>query len=98
MKYRFTEEAKAEFEVAIDYYEAAGPSLGIDLVSDFLTVKERLFLFPESSVLLPLGVRKAVLSRFPFNIIYDIEGDTIVIMAFMHQSREPNYWKDRIIG
>jgi plasmid stabilization system protein ParE len=97
VKYRFTDEAKAEFDAAVDHYGNISQSLGIDLVADFLIIKERLLRYPQSAVLLPLGVRKAVLSRFPFNIIYHIEDDTIVIIAFMHQSREPDYWRNRIV-
>lgn len=40
-------------------------------------------------------IRIFFLNRFPYSLIYGIEGDEIVIIALAHQSREPGYWADR---
>ncbi|MFI5182099.1 MAG: type II toxin-antitoxin system RelE/ParE family toxin [Thermoanaerobaculia bacterium] len=41
-------------------------------------------------------VRRVVLSRFPYDVIYleGIEGATIIAVA--HHSRRPGFWKSRI--
>lgn len=30
---------------------------------------------------------------FPYNVLYAVEKDTIVIVAVAHQKRRPSYWK-----
>ena len=43
------------------------------------------------------GTRKRILiSPFPYTIYYKSLDDRIVIIAVAHQSRQPEYWKDRI--
>jgi plasmid stabilization system protein ParE len=39
--------------------------------------------------------RVAVLNRFPFILVYQIEEDEIVILALAHMSRRPGYWSRR---
>ena len=33
--------------------------------------------------------------RFPFKIIYSYDNEEIVVVAFAHQHREPEYWLNR---
>ena len=33
--------------------------------------------------------------KFPYGVLYAVEQDYILILAIMHCSREPNYWKNR---
>ncbi|GJD21351.1 hypothetical protein RIVM261_063070 [Rivularia sp. IAM M-261] len=40
-------------------------------------------------------VRRCMARRFPYGILYTIEQDYILILAVMHCSREPGYWKSR---
>lgn len=41
-------------------------------------------------------VRRCLTRVFPFGILYTIEADFVLIVAIMHLSREPDYWKSRI--
>jgi hypothetical protein len=41
-------------------------------------------------------VRRCLTRVFPFGILYTIEADFLLIVAVMHLSRVPNYWKSRI--
>lgn len=38
---------------------------------------------------------KLPMSRFPYTLVYRIEGDFIHVIALMHQSRAPDYWRGR---
>jgi hypothetical protein len=42
------------------------------------------------------STRKAVLRKYPYNLIYSLFKDKIYIIALAHQNREPEYWIDRI--
>jgi len=39
------------------------------------------------------SIRRCLVHRFPYGIIYAIENDTIYIAAVMHLRREPGYWE-----
>lgn len=41
-------------------------------------------------------IRRCLTRRFPYGILYTIEADYILILAVMHCSREPDYWKARL--
>ena len=39
-------------------------------------------------------MRRLLVKRFPYQLIYRVEGDEIVIYAVAHQARRPGYcWK-----
>lgn len=40
-------------------------------------------------------VRRCLTRKFPYGILYTIEQDYILILAVMHCSRDPGYWKSR---
>ena len=41
-------------------------------------------------------VRRCLTRVFPYAVLYTIEADFILIVAVMHCSREPGYWKSRV--
>jgi len=41
------------------------------------------------------GARKLPLGKFAYSLIYRIDGDTVRVIAFMHQRRRPEYWAHR---
>jgi plasmid stabilization system protein ParE len=45
----------------------------------------------------PVGKRHRthLLKRFPYQIIYRVVGEAVVVIAVAHARRRPDYWKDR---
>ena len=41
------------------------------------------------------GVRRHILRRFPYTISYEIQANTVIVLAVAHQRRKPGYWRDR---
>lgn len=41
-------------------------------------------------------VRRVVLKRFPYKLLYSVETDHLYVIAVAHQHRKPGYWHDRI--
>jgi hypothetical protein len=39
--------------------------------------------------------RRYLLQRFPYGLIYAVEGQTIFVVAVMHLKRKPGYWVSR---
>lgn len=76
-------------------YEAASPGLGFAFLDGLAHAIEALEDYPEFGVDLGGGLRRMVVHRFPFNIVYAIEDEAIVIVAVAHQHRRPDYWRGR---
>ncbi len=37
-------------------------------------------------------IRRALVNGFPFALFYAVEGDEVVLLAFVHTSRDPRRW------
>ncbi|MGC8492698.1 MAG: type II toxin-antitoxin system RelE/ParE family toxin [Syntrophobacteraceae bacterium] len=96
MKIEFLPEAEEEFREAVRYYETEAPGVGITFIT---TVRRAVGLIaenPYAAASIGSGIRKKVLTHFPYNILYAIERDQVLIVAVAHQKRRPRYWRARI--
>ena len=94
--FRLLRRAELELEGAWQFYEAESPDLSDRFLGEFLSVMERLGHFPESGPKISRRLRVARLNKFRFNVIYQIEPLSILVVAIGHQSRKPGYWRGRI--
>ena len=87
--------ADYELNEAIQYYELERPGLG----SAFLREAERCLRFisehPQAGRELLGQVRRLLLRRFPFGLLYTLKPDGIRILAVMNLKRRPAYWVGR---
>ena len=97
MNYYFHPEAEAEFIAAIDYYEEKQSGLGYDFAQEVYTGIKSIIEHPQTWPVLDGEIRRRLIGRFPYGILYSDEGQSIFILAVMHLRREPNYWKKRIV-
>jgi plasmid stabilization system protein ParE len=92
MKVVFSKLASLELEDTIAFYETEQAGLGFrfkeEIKSSILRIKEH----PEAWSIERGEIRKALLHRFPYKILYAIEKEKIIILAIAHQHRKPNYW------
>jgi toxin ParE1/3/4 len=98
---RLESKARAELDAAISWYEEQSPGLGSRLWESIDEVLSRLRTTPDGSTTVPdvpaeLGVRRALIRRFPYAVIFMVRGDLVEIIAVAHTSRRPNYWLDRV--
>ena len=96
MIYSFHPEAELEFLQAVDYYEDKEKNLGYDFAFEIYSAIERILAFPIAWPVIDENIRRAVVRRFPYGILYSQSGKEIYILAVMNLNREPNYWKERI--
>jgi toxin ParE1/3/4 len=80
---------------AIEYYEARATGQGTEFLTDLEEALERLTRNPESGSSYRHDTRQMLLRRFPFRLIYSIDGGSIIVIAVAHQRRHPDYWSDR---
>ncbi len=51
---------------------------------------------PDTWPIFKEDVRRCLARKFPYGILYTIEADYILVIAVMHCSRKPGYWRDRL--
>lgn len=95
MKIIFSEYAKRELDDAVNYLELEFEGLGGRFKSEVRSAAERIARHPNAWSLERGDVRKCLLHKFPYNLLYSIEDDHIFVIAVAHQHREPDYWIDR---
>lgn len=96
MQYDFHPDAQRELQIAVDYYDGINPELGDAFLDEVERSLERIVKFPEAWAQLSINTRRCRTVGFPYGIVYQIQGDRILIVAFMHLQRKPNYWTDRV--
>jgi plasmid stabilization system protein ParE len=92
MKIVFSKLALLELEDAIAFYETELAGLGLRFKEEIRSSISRIKEHPEAWSIEKGDVRKALLHRFPYKILYSIEKEKIIILAIAHQHRKPNYW------
>lgn len=95
MTFAFHPEAQDEFEEAVLYYEGCEPGLGWDFALEVRETIQNVITFPRTWPALEGDVRRCLTHRFPYGVLYSIEGDAVLILAVMHLHRDPGYWKGR---
>jgi toxin ParE1/3/4 len=95
MRVEFHPEANTEFQAAAAYYEKEVPGLGEAFISELERVAELIGAHPGIGNPIDQILRRVVLVRFPFSIIYRYESEKLSIVAVAHQRRKPGYWRGR---
>ena len=87
--------AKMELREAALFYENTHKTLGQEFLDTIESAFEQIAQHPELWRLLKGRFRRYLLPRFPYGVIYTVEGQTIFIAAIMHLKRKPGYWETR---
>ncbi|MBM4313471.1 MAG: type II toxin-antitoxin system RelE/ParE family toxin [Deltaproteobacteria bacterium] len=95
MKVRFLELAQYELDDAFAWYEEQMPGLGRELLNEVDQSIRRAVRWPLSGKEIAFELRRCLVKRFPYGIIYGIERETMVIVSIAHLHRKPYYWIDR---
>ena len=84
--------AQTELDEAFSWYEEQAIGLGYDFLDEFDQSVRLIASFPELFERIHEGVRRCLINRFPFGIIYGIDAEKIVVIAVAHLKRKPKYW------
>lgn len=96
MIYEFHPEAEQEFVEAAAYYERNVTGLGERFGSEVRHAIERLLEYPELGVPMDVDLRRLMLTRFPYFLIYSFTTDLLRVVAVAHARRRPGYWQSRV--
>lgn len=96
MNSEFLPEAEQEFREATRYYEAEASGVGVAFVAEVRKAVRSIIENPYAAAAVGAGIRRTVLKHFPYDILYAVEPDLIMVVAVAHQKRRPQYWHSRI--
>ena len=81
---------------AAEYYERQAQGLGRGFLAEVQRTVASIAENPRIGRVVRRPIRRRLLRRFPFGILYRIDPQEIVIIAVMHLRRRPGYWADRV--
>jgi toxin ParE1/3/4 len=87
--------AEEELRDAARYFEQARPGLGTAFLDEAEQAIQQILEFPESAPEVEKGVRKKLLRRFPYAVLYSIREKDLRILAVPNQRQRPFYWRGR---
>jgi plasmid stabilization system protein ParE len=98
---RFDDEAAEELDMAAAWYEARRRNLGVDFMTAVREALQRIAATPRTWPLVRdvperLNVRRFLLRRFPYSIVFIEPDEEIRVLAIAHTSREPGFWRHRL--
>jgi plasmid stabilization system protein ParE len=92
----FTRAASAELIEAQAWYENESPGVGRRFRQAVDLLVERMSASPRQFPMIYKNVRRALLRRFPYAIMFVIEPDhSLTVIACFHGSRDPAHWQKR---
>jgi plasmid stabilization system protein ParE len=91
----FHQLAERELTEAAKYYELESPDLGTSFIREVERCVRSIADHPESGPILLGSVRRRLVRRFPYALLYKIKADGIRILAVMNLKRRPSYWVGR---
>lgn len=93
---RLLPDARAEHDADADWYEDQQSGLGVDFVRRIREVFTRISKQPRLHAKVYKDVRKAVVKRFPYIVLYQEEPTEILVIAVFNTSRDPKEWQSRV--
>ncbi|HXO27784.1 MAG TPA: type II toxin-antitoxin system RelE/ParE family toxin [Thermoanaerobaculia bacterium] len=92
----FNHLAARELGEAVEYYDEARRGLGDEFLHEVERAIVFLYQYPEAAPKVGREVRRLVLARFPYSVIYrHLGAGQIRVLAVAHQKRRPRYWTKR---
>ncbi len=87
--------ARRELNEAAQYYESESPGLGAAFLDEVERCTHAIVTFPEAGPLITATIRRRLVLRFPYALLYSIKPDKVRVLAVMNLKRRPMYWVGR---
>ncbi len=92
---RMVQPAEQEMLDAAAYYELQVSGLGQDFLAKIASAVTDIAENPERWPVIRLNVRRRLVHRFPYGMLYRVDPDEVVVLAVAHLHRHPAYWVGR---
>jgi hypothetical protein len=87
--------AEIEMNEASEYYEMREIGLGSAFIDEIERAIKSIQQHPESNPIIIKSIRKKILLRFPYSLMYSTYEDAIYKLAVACQKRRPFCWRSR---
>lgn len=88
-------DAKADARDAFAWYEERSTGLGFEFLRALRAALSPLAREPRLFPVILDDIRRARLRRFPYSVLYVALDDATVVIAVMHDRRDPRRWQAR---
>lgn len=97
---RIDEAAEEELAAAAEWYDGQRDGLGAEFLNAVEDLLPQIQAQPERGGAVPGAesderIRRLMMKRFPYSIVYMQLPDEIRVLAFAHARRRPGYWRNR---
>lgn len=92
----FKAEAKLDIKESALWYEDQRVGLGDRFTAELGDLLVRIERFPLQFPNMGSGVRRGHVHRFPYAVYFLLREEAVVVLAVLHQRRDPEVWKRRI--
>ncbi len=97
MSWSLSPDAEEELDQAAAYYrDQASVAVADAFLDEFERAARLIAEYPGLGTPASRGRRLMPLRRFPFSLLYRVDGVEIRISAVAHHRRRPGYWRDRM--
>jgi len=87
--------AEAEYEAALSWYLARSARAAVGFAAAFEKAVENISLSPAAYPECGDGHRWCRLRRYPYGLVFRIDGDQVLVVAIPHDRQLPGYWLGR---
>jgi plasmid stabilization system protein ParE len=91
----FHDLAKVELNEAAQYFEGESPGLGQAFVTEVERCTDEIVRYPEAGPVTRGSIRRRLIRRFPYALLYRVKPTEVRILAVMNLKRRPAYWVGR---
>jgi len=91
----FHDLANLELNEAAQYYESESPGLGQAFITAVERCTDEIIQYPEAGLVVRGSIRRRLIRRFPYAVLYRVKPTEVRILAVMNLKRRPAYWVGR---
>src|SRR5687768_3293278 len=91
----FHPSVRRELTEAALFYDECEAGLGGSFLDEVTAALEEVLAAPEAAPCVRGNVRRKLLRRFPYSLLYRLTAQEVRVLAVMHQKRRPDSWAGR---
>jgi toxin ParE1/3/4 len=91
----FHDLARLELSEAAEYYDSERAGLGQAFITEVERCTEEIGRYPDAGLVIRGSIRRRLIRRFPYGLLYRVTPTEIRILAVMNLKRRPAYWVGR---
>lgn len=88
--------AACDIEEAARFYEVKSSGLGAAFRMAVGAALKRIVEAPEMFPIIRLGIRRCLVRRFPYAVLFHFDGNTVDVLVITHLQRQPGWWTERV--